>query len=447
MQTSGVTKGSSFASVAPKLGHQPAFDGIRGIGVILVLIGHASVATFSSFAAIVDVFFVVSGFLITTLLLEEDRRHGSVSMRNFYKRRAMRLLPMLYIVLGVTLLGVFIIMKIYGPGAKAGLPDTQTMGQLWSNTKADVAAGGLYMYHVFFPVNTEVVTGVTEVRPLNPLWSLSVEEHYYVFGVLLTVWAVKKHFVRQLMVAFFAAWVFIGVARALGHVGPQLAWYQRPDAILIGVVLAFVNAHLPDISPRWRTYLHRAGWAAGVVFVFTIFLGTKFAKPFGLYVPYGPKSGGSLSDGLYWGRFGFTICSAAMSVLVLAIVRIPDFRIARFLTWGPATKVGHRSYSLYLIHVPLLTLLVNLFVHNVAIALILMLPLLVITSELAHRYVEKPMMRAKSKSAPEPVVDLTTTPAGATDGDGTGAVPVESAAAAAAEVVEAPAGGEGAAPS
>ena len=83
----------------PTFGHQPALDGLRGIAVGTVLLFHAGISWAAGGFAGIDVFFVLSGFLITTLLLAEVRRSGTVSLGSFWSRRARRLLPVLYVVL------------------------------------------------------------------------------------------------------------------------------------------------------------------------------------------------------------------------------------------------------------------------------------------------------------------------------------------------------------
>ncbi|MFV0316977.1 MAG: acyltransferase family protein [Microthrixaceae bacterium] len=392
---------SHFTSVAPKLGHQPALDGMRGYGIVAVLFAHAAYSTFSSFAAVVDMFFVISGFLITTLLLEEDRRSGSISLRNFYTRRALRLLPMLYIVIGATVVLIWIAVQIHGSGAEAAVPEDTTYGGLWEMTKSDAIAGSLYIYHVVHPVGIEILgNGSPEARPLIQLWSLSVEEHYYVFGVLITLFAVHKRLVTQLMVLFGGAYIAISLGRLFGHLGPRLAWYQRPDAILLGVVLAFWNAKKPgEFSDRAKRILGYCGVAATAVFLGTVFVGTAFAKPLGIYVPFAPGEGRTLDDGLYWGEFGFTLCSLATAVAVLALVRAPGHWLGRVLAWKPAVVLGVRSYAIYLIHVPLFFVMINTFPDQAALVAIAYLPMLALTTELGHRYVERPLMKVKRRAA------------------------------------------------
>ena len=379
-----------FVSNANKLGFVPPLDGMRGLGVMLVILVHLTFEPFASFAIVVDMFFVISGFLITTLLLEEDRRSGRIDLRRFYTRRALRLLPLLFLVLAVTLLGALTVHLLF---------DNR---DLLDKAISDVLAGGAYVYHVVHPVHIELVGGgPAEIRPLLQLWSLSVEEHFYILGVLVVLFVVRRRWVTALMVTFLAAYLAIGLARALGHVGPRFAWYQRPDALLLGVVLAFANARMTATwSPTTVTWMKRATSVATAVLLFVIFVGSWFARPFGLYVPFLTPEGTSVDEGLYWGRFGFTIASACFAVMVITFVRCPDHPVARFLSWRGFRFMGVRSYGIYLIHVPLGVLMLET-IGKVAPALgvLLYLPLLAVTTELAHRFVEKPAMRLKVRYA------------------------------------------------
>ena len=404
------TAAPRFISNANRLGYSAPLDGLRGLSILGVILVHASFRPFASLASMVDVFFVVSGFLITTLLLEEDRRSGRVSLRRFYYRRALRLLPLLYVVLIGTLLAVVAIDAVFGEPA------------LLDATISDVIAGGTYTYHVVHPVHIELVGGGdAPIRPLLHLWSLSVEEHFYVFGVLIVLFVLRRRWITQLMVVFFAAWVFIAVARLTGHVGPRFAWYQRPDALLIGVVLAFANARMPtDWTPSTERVMRRATTLAAVAIAGVVFIGTFLAEPFGVRVPFLVPVGGSLHDGLFWGEFGFSIVSASIAVIIVTVVRCPDHWLGRFLSFKWFTAVGVRSYAVYLIHVPLGVLLMETLGKKVpALALLLYVPLLVLSVELAHRWVEKPAMRLKSRLA-QPGQSGAPTTSGTIDTHGSG---------------------------
>jgi peptidoglycan/LPS O-acetylase OafA/YrhL len=274
--------------------------------------------------------------------------------------------------------------------------------ELLDKAISDVLAGGTYLYHVIHPVHVELVGGgPAPIRPLVQLWSLTVEEHFYVFGVLVVMLVVKRRWVVPLMVVFSLAWVAIGLARFGGYVGPNFAWYQRPDALLLGVVLAFVNARMPTTwSPTTEQRWRRATTVAVVICSLVVASGMFIAKPLGLYVPFLVPEGGSLKDGLYWGEYGFTLVSACVAVMVLTFARCPDHWAARMLSNKVFTTVGVRSYAVYLIHVPLGVLLVETVGRrSEALALLIYLPALVILTELAHRLVEKPAMQLKVRMA------------------------------------------------
>lgn len=386
----GGATGTRFLSRADKLGYTPPLDGMRGIGVMLVILVHATFEPFGAFAATVDMFFVVSGFLITTLLLEEDRRSGRVNLRRFYMRRALRLLPLMYLVLAGTLAAVFVVHL---------LTDNQ---DLLDKAISDVLAGGTYMYHVVHPVHVELVGGgQPEIRPLLHLWSLTVEEHFYLFGVLVVLVAVRKRWVTPLMVVFVTAWVVIGAARLSGAVGPNFAWYQRPDALLIGVALAFLHARMPaTLSGTAGRRLRAGAWVAAAVILVVVWIGTWFSRPFGLFVPFLVPEGGSLHDGLYWGEFGFSVVSLGVCVIVITVARYPDHPIARVLSWRGFVAVGVRSYAIYLLHVPIGVLMLETVAKvSEPLFLLLYLPVLAVAAETAHRLVEKPAMRVKLKLA------------------------------------------------
>ena len=391
---------SRFVSRAPKLGHYPALDGLRGISVVMVILAHANYENFASFAGSVDVFFVVSGFLITTLILEEDRKTGRVDTKNFYIRRGLRLLPALYTVLVFTLIGGFLV-------------GNDNKYHLWDQTKNDVLCAVLYVYHVVHPVGREVVDGgAPQIRPLIHLWTLSVEEHFYLIVVALMMVVIRFKLSRVLIGALMAMWVGIGLARATGHVGPLLAWYQRPDSLMLGVVIAMVNARMAtETSERAKQNWTRAVWAAAAMVMVVTGIGTGFAGSH--MIKFSPPEGKQVSDQLLWGQFGFSLVAAGVATMVLGMFRVRDHKLASILSWKPFQGLGRRSYVIYLVHVPLFWIpLVGLDGvvprWTVAVGYLIAMPIVV---ELIHRYIEQPALKLKSKRA-HVGVDLTNVDAG-----------------------------------
>jgi peptidoglycan/LPS O-acetylase OafA/YrhL len=146
-----------------RLGHRPALDGVRGIAVALVVLGHAGVPLLVNAGAVgVDTFFTLSGFLITSLLLEERSTHGSVRFGAFYRRRALRLLPALVALVA----GVWVIRVALGLGSNfVSVPGTAAALLYYTN---------LWIFH-----------GSSGV--LSHTWSLSLEEQFYLTWPLLLV--------------------------------------------------------------------------------------------------------------------------------------------------------------------------------------------------------------------------------------------------------------------
>jgi peptidoglycan/LPS O-acetylase OafA/YrhL len=387
MTTSGVTARQPFVSRAPRLGYVPAIDGIRGLGVLLVVMVHGAYYDLVGFAGVVDWFFVASGFLITTLVIEERQKTGRINFRQFYIRRALRLFPVMYLLLLLTL--------IFG----LAFGDAE----LRRKTIEDVAAGATYVYHVVFPVGEEFRHSAgPEIRPLIQLWSLSVEEHFYLIAPAVALVAITRNWARQLIVACVAAWAFITVARATGHVGPVFAWYQRPDSLMLGMALAFVHAMMPPkLSPAANKRLVVAGSVATLALMLTFWSGTIFARPVIGQVPFNPLNGQTLDSRLFWGEYGFSVTNVCVCLIVLTAVRNSEWFVARFLRLKPWIELGKRSYTIYILHVPLGVILGNALEDHISGGLIVLiyLVLLVAGTELIHVHVERRFIAMKSRFA------------------------------------------------
>ncbi|MFN8052082.1 MAG: acyltransferase [Acidimicrobiales bacterium] len=385
-----------FVSNAPSLGFVPPFDGFRGMAVVLVVIVHAASEQLAGFAPLVDVFFIISGFLITTLLLQEDRKDGSINLREFFRRRAIRLFPVMYTVLLATLVG----------GLAFG--DAKFRHEVLS----DVGAAAIYMYHVIHPVNQTLVSGgLPPSRPLIQLWSLSVEEHFYLFGALVTVLAVRFNKVKPLIAAFVGFWVFVCIARATDHVGWDMMWYQRPDAIAIGVAGAFLNGLMPkELAESTVKRIRIAGGFGFFLLMFAMLSGTVLLKPFGLYVRSFPRVGSDISKEFLWGQYGYSLANFGAALMVVSLVRGGDWWLVRGMSGKLWRALGRRSYIIYLIHFPLAMILDQIGAQHEkfqTLGGLLYVPLLIGSTEFTHRFIEKPAVRYfrnRGRATPTPTV-------------------------------------------
>jgi peptidoglycan/LPS O-acetylase OafA/YrhL len=229
-----------------RLGYRPELDGLRAVAVILVFIAHIGFVWPSinekvlpgSFQG-VDLFFVLSGFLLTSLLLEERKRTGGFSFRGFYRRRALRLLPALCLILVVNL----------AYQAQQRLP-------LWPTFKA-------YFFIVFYISNWATVFGNPFILTFTwgHMWSLAVEEQYYViFFPLLIVLLRRARSLRTvawvLAGGIVVTWVWRFVATSRSAPTDFTLLYVRTDvradALLLGPLVA-VLVHLGHrITPKVR---------------------------------------------------------------------------------------------------------------------------------------------------------------------------------------------------
>ena len=191
-----------WKSVAPRVRHVKPFDFIRGIGVIGVIAGHALPKDTLSFSAMVDWFLVLSGFLITTLLLQEHRETGRVALKKFYARRSLRLLPALYVTLAMTV--------VIGVGLKV-LGRNDPLHTL-SGLAKEVVAAGLYVHNLVFPTQNGIWLG--------QLWTLGLEEQFYlVVGALMLV-ALFRGWIRPL--TWMIALTIIAIASLRAGLFPGL---------------------------------------------------------------------------------------------------------------------------------------------------------------------------------------------------------------------------------
>ena len=375
------------------MGYQPSLDGVRAVSVVGVLLYHAGFSWMQGGFFGVEVFFVVSGFLITSLLLDERERTGRVSLGQFWLRRARRLLPALVLVLVAT--GVY---AAFWGGA-----------QMQSDLRRD------YPWAVFYAANWGQIVGGAQyfgnLSPLRHLWSLAVEEQWYLLWPLLFLGlgaAVRRLRTRAVVVLSVAVGVMVltwWMARA-----PQLtddrvnllylSTFSRSSGLLLGAGAAFVWRPWRSVRPQHTSA--GAGPATGAVVgvggtgVRVVPLPQRSGWPFDLAAAAAVAVllwsfvDAVLTDRAVY-RWQLPLVSVASLVLVLAVVH-PASVIARpVFAFRPLAALGKRSYGLYLWSWPV-SVVCEAYTGSWS-AFLLAMAITAVVSELSYRLVETPIRR------------------------------------------------------
>jgi len=216
------------------MNYRKEIDGLRALAVIPVILFHAGFTTFSGGFVGVDVFFVISGFLITSIILKEIEA-GTFSILNFYERRARRILPALFLVMLVCL-----------PFAWFWLLPDDIRGFSKSVVKVTEFISNIYFYK-----QTGYFDTANELKPLLHTWSLAVEEQYYLFFplLLLITWRFGKLFVFFMLSLILLSSLFY--AQYIVYYEPSAAFYLLPSRfweLLIGALLAFYFSKNFDLN-------------------------------------------------------------------------------------------------------------------------------------------------------------------------------------------------------
>ncbi len=378
----------------PKLGHIPSFDGFRGLFVVQVVLYHALVTDFlKGSPIIIDWFFVASGFLICSLLIDERHATGNTDLRRFYQRRALRLFPAMYLMIAVsTVLLIFAVNFV--PAAR------EQLGDWW----IEPLAAATYCYYIvaaFMPGTLDGVLGHT--------WSLTVEEQFYFVWPLLFLAAIKRRSRNADMSLIVGAVVFIAVVMSIRVMfqsdivvltpdGVEFAdendptWQgilyrlasARPDMIVYGCLLAFVNRAIPrPLSETWRKGIALAGAVGWVGFVGFIALGNRVA---GFELFGGPV---------------YQVCLLLLGPMILDLYVRQQSAASRFFSLAPLRWLGVRSYGIYLWHVPVLFVFLAAMegVYGVRRLVLGLIGTVcgVLAGIASFRFIEQPFLRIKDR--------------------------------------------------
>jgi peptidoglycan/LPS O-acetylase OafA/YrhL len=340
--------------MAPGKGRVVSLDGLRALAILLVLLDH-SLTNFEGGGIGVSVFFVLSGFLITTLLVRERERTGNVSLRLFYSRRALRLYPALLVMLAVTI--------VLGCSAKMGL----------------IAA----------TYTTDIYNAVTSnsTGPYQHTWSLSLEEQFYLLWPLLLAplaLRYRRHAVPILLVAAFGstAFAWFGTQAMVARDGTITSAVFNPlwqaHGLLIGCALALWR---PRAKVRRPNEMILAGSAA--ILVIAVLASVTVDRDW--------AAGWNLLSEL-----------AAAAVIAGMVAGEPLRGLSRIYETGAAVWIGARSYGIYLWHLPLIYLVAlhGLAPPNVSSLLgaaVIGVPLAFVAAAISYRWVEAPFLRIKDR--------------------------------------------------
>jgi peptidoglycan/LPS O-acetylase OafA/YrhL len=331
--------GNSSTQTGRKL---PALDGVRALAVALVLADHGGLVGVSGGFVGVDVFFVLSGFLITSLLLAEHRTSGGLDLAAFWARRARRLLPALVVMVMTT----WLVRGLFAPDAVTGL-------------RTDALAALLWVANWRFAVQgTDYFTLGQNASPLQHTWSLGVEEQFYLLWPLLIsalIAVAARRGGGNRTTARLVAVVAAGGALASacwtivlsGHASASRVYFGsdcRAQALLVGALAAAVFAPCWPSGARNRWTARRAVGVAPVLGLLALAALAHWAS-------------GSSSE---YHRGLLTVTALAAGLLIVGVFLAPGSLVARLFALRPLVLVGRVSYGIYLWHWPVFLVLTGL---------------------------------------------------------------------------------------
>ncbi|MEO5973583.1 MAG: acyltransferase family protein [Ilumatobacteraceae bacterium] len=334
-------------------------EGLRALAVLLVVAYHYGVEQIGGGFVGVDVFFVISGFLITKLLIDEAARDGNIHLSNFWARRIRRIIPMSLLVVVVTVIAGLYMLE---PGRAREL-STVALG-----------AVGFCANFVLYFTTGNYLSGVTPPSPLQHYWSLAIEEQFYLFWPLILFAVIKlgrthwKKWIAVVVAVLGASSLMYSIAITPKH--PELGYYM-PQAriweILAGAGLAVLGTQILKVPQRLRAVV---GWLGlSLIMWSAVSFNTETAFP-------------------GWAA----LLPVLGTVGVLAAVET-EWGPQKILRIAPAQHVGAWSYSLYLWHWPVLVLVESRFgIPSVPTKLALFVACLLL-SVATYTYIEQPTRR------------------------------------------------------
>ncbi|UXR78924.1 MULTISPECIES: acyltransferase family protein [unclassified Staphylococcus] len=345
----------------------PGLDGLRAISVIGIIIYHLNVQWLSGGFLGVDTFFVISGYLITSLLLFEYENYGRIDLVSFWLKRFKRLIPaMLFVVLFSVIYVVLF------------------EAEILKEIKGDAVAALIYISNWWYIFQDIDYFDQFKPMPLKHLWSLAVEEQFYIFYPLV-LWAFLKIFKNKkwVLMTFFvisifsAFWMFYLSMPDANNSRTYFGTDTRLQTLLLGVIFAFI----------WPAFKLKANPAkASRMFIDT--LGSiAIVALLALFA--------TVNEQQFWLYQGGFYAISLLTLIIIASVVQPKGLVAKAMGNPLFLYIGKRSYSLYLWHFVIIT-----FVHKNFVAgqypsyvYIIDVVLTIMMAEISYRYIETPFRR------------------------------------------------------
>ncbi len=295
----------------------PSLDGMRAASITIVFLAHLGLEDRVPGGLGVTVFFVISGYLITTLLRAELERDGRISLGAFYVRRVFRILPVFYVVLLLTVVGTW-----FGMGG----------GEV---SRPIVVAQSLHVTNYWAILRPEQFVDGPGV-----LWSLAVEEHFYVFFPLLFLALAKAGCsVRRIGQVFVALcgvvllWrCFLVLGLDVSAVRSGFSTDTRVDSLLIGCAAAMLGNPALERGERSDRRLLLAALVGGLAILASL----------------------AVRDDGFRETLRYTVQSLGAVAILRHVVACPGTRVGRLLNAGPIVWLGQISYGFYLIHLTII---------------------------------------------------------------------------------------------
>lgn len=339
--------------------YRPEIDGLRAVAVLSVILFHTGLGITPGGYVGVDIFFVISGFLITNIIFQELNK-GSFSLTTFYERRMRRIFPAFFFVVFVSTLAAWFIL---------------TPGELKDYSQS-VLASSIFLSNIYFFLKTDYFATNSEELPLLHTWSLSLEEQFYVFFPLLMIalFLINRKFITKVIIILFL--ISLTFSLFIGVTDATFNFYMLPTRgweLLAGSLLAINYSYLRESLISKKTLFRLLELLGALAIIGSIMLlDSETTFP------------------------GIATIPVIFGTFLLILTMHEKSIIGKVLSSRFAVSIGLISYSAYLIHQPLFVYFRLIDIPDRSLLIIILIPISLFLAYLSWKYVEQPF-RNKEK--------------------------------------------------